>query len=343
MHVIKSTNVRDALLSAVHHLVLTGHVQPTRAGDAIVAPEPVTLVYRHPKQHVLLDPIRDANPFFHLLEAMWMLAGRQDGAFLDHYIKDFSKNYGVNGVILDSYGYRWRYGYKYDQLDEIINQLRRDPNTRQAVLAMWGAGSDDLRAMSGKPCNLSAVFSIRRGALNLTVFNRSNDLIWGACGANAVHFSILLEYMAGRLGLPIGFYSQVTNNLHMYVAEHDRLCRRSEGGQFVNSYRVARYSDTSPLMADHYNFSSELWHLMGFIDELHAGKLAQLRSNWYNPFLGWTVARMAIVHYLYKQGNMEDALDIANTIGAEDWRLAAVQWLERRKKEGAHDARTNLS
>jgi hypothetical protein len=80
---------------------------------------------------------------------------------------------------------------------------------------------------------------------------------------------------------------------------------------------------------------------MDFIDEFQAGHLAQLRTNWYNPFLGYTVARMAVVHNLYKQGNMADALDIANTISAEDWRLAAVQWLQRRKKEGAHDTRTN--
>jgi hypothetical protein len=148
--------------------------------------------------------------------------------------------------------------------------------------------------------------------------------------------------MAGKLDLPMGGYLQITNNLHLYVSEYNRLCRRCEGGtKFAEAYRIHPYGETSPLMEDRYNFGPELQRLIDFIDEFQAGHLAQLRTNWYNPFLGHTVARMAIVHSLYKQGNMADALDIANTISAEDWRLAAVQWLQRRKKEGAHDTRTN--
>jgi hypothetical protein len=332
MHVIYANNVRDALLLATDHIVNTGRVQTTRAGEAMVATNPVTIMYAQPKQHVLSDPTRDANPFFHLMEAMWMLTGREDGVFLDYYVKDFSKNYGVNGVILDSYGYRWRHGYRYDQLDEIVSQLRRDQTTRQAVLSMWGAGVDDLRASAGKPCNLSAVFSIQQGFLNMTVFNRSNDLIWGCCGANAVHFALLLEYIASRLNVPMGSYWQVTNNLHIYTEEYERLCKRGGDRSFLNTYRVDPYGTTMPLMNDSGSFSADLQQTMDYIDALHGGRFVPPMDTLSNTFLSHTVARMALAHYLYKHGEHSEALDIAETVAAEDWRIAGLQWLLRHKR-----------
>src|SRR6516162_3973255 len=101
MHVIEATNVRDALIKSMNYLIQQGHTEVTRIGPAIVAQKPVTIHYKNPKQHVLLNPVRDANPFFHLMEAMWMLAGRQDARFLEYYIKDFSKMFGKDGIIMD--------------------------------------------------------------------------------------------------------------------------------------------------------------------------------------------------------------------------------------------------
>src|ERR1700747_355276 len=129
VHVITALNIRDDLLQAVRYLWVYGSKETTRIGEAIVAPEPIAISYMNPKQHVLINAERDANPFFHLMEAMWMLAGRDDSAFLDNYVSYFSKMFAKDGVVLDAYGQRWRYGNKYNQLDEIVNQLRKEPNT----------------------------------------------------------------------------------------------------------------------------------------------------------------------------------------------------------------------
>jgi thymidylate synthase len=53
--------------------------------------------------------------------------------------------------------------------------------------------------------------------LDLTVLCRSNDVVWGAYGANAVHFSVLQEYLAGRIGVDVGVMYQFSNNYHGYV------------------------------------------------------------------------------------------------------------------------------
>jgi hypothetical protein len=50
----------------------------------------------------------------------------------------------------------------------------------------------------------------------MLVTNRSNDIVWGAYGANAVHFSYLLEYVASSIGVKVGRYWQVSNDFHIY-------------------------------------------------------------------------------------------------------------------------------
>jgi thymidylate synthase len=326
MHVINAVNVRDALLKAFIYVLNTGKEEPSRAGDVITAQEPITIHYAHPKEHVLLNPIRDANPFFHLMEAMWMLAGRDDSAFLDYYVKDFGKRFGENGIIMDAYGQRWRHGNKYDQLDEIISLLRREPTSRQAVLQMWGAGRDDLRAYSSKPCNLIATFRIQDSALNMTVFNRSNDLILGCCGANAVHFPILQEYIAGRIGVEMGEYWQVTTNLHVYKDQHELLCKR--GG--LLSQLEEEYGPTMPLIEYPQVFNQELEEVMYFIDNAQAGEFYTLDYKISNRFLSQVVVRMAMTHILYKNNKYDDAMDIIDTVAAHDWKQAGREWLVRR-------------
>jgi len=332
MYVIVAQNVREALPMAVQYLMDEGYPEDTRLGHALVAPGPVTIHYTNPTERVLVNPIRDANPFFHIMEAMWMLAGRNDGAFLDHYIKGFSEKYGVGGVIMDAYGYRWRHGFPFDQIEEVVRQLERNPYSRQVVLQMWGAGLPDLISeMDTKPCNLVITFRIHDNRLDMTVFNRSNDLIWGACGANAVHFSFLQEYLAGRLKVEVGGYWQVTTNLHLYRFHMEQLNERCQPitPADIVPYLWTRdtYEQPYPLYADD-GFDSNLHCAMQAIDDIHNDMGARW-AHVENPFLAGVVIPMAVAHQLYKTGNTTEAIQWASSIISHDWRRAAMEWLER--------------
>ena len=334
MHVINAINVRDALPDAVDYLLEYGLREQTRYGEVLSAPGPVCIQYLHPKEHVLLSPVRDANPFFHLIEAMWMLAGRQDGVFLDSYIKDFSKRFGNNGIIMDSYGWRWRHALRMDQLDEIVAQLRKDPTTRQAVLQMWGAGVQELMSASAKPCNLICTFRILDGKLDMTVFNRSNDLIWGCCGANAVHFPIMQEYMAARIGVEVGRYHQISTNLHLYQAHINMMEKRFKDPiSFSHSLKdTYTYGSTQPLVTVPLQFDNDLQNIMSSIEQLHTdGETSFGRIQ--NGFLREVVVPMALAHHYYKKKNQQGAYEAIETVIAEDWRTAGRQWLDRRHNE----------
>jgi hypothetical protein len=64
---------------------------PNGSGHRLMIDEPVMLHYERPTERVLFNKARDANPFFHLYEALWMLAGRNDVAPLAYYVKDMAR------------------------------------------------------------------------------------------------------------------------------------------------------------------------------------------------------------------------------------------------------------
>ena len=94
--------------------------------------------------------------------------------------------------------------------------LRADPDSRRAVLQIWDAEADLGVPSKDIACNTQAMFKVRGGQLNMLVSNRSNDIVWGCYGANAVQFSMLLEYMAARIGVAPGTYRQVSDSFHAY-------------------------------------------------------------------------------------------------------------------------------
>lgn len=217
---IPGASVSDVAAVGLMLLESKGIQELTRNGPALVMPGPVLIRSTDPRQRVLFSPVRNANPFFHLFEALWMLAGRNDIAWVAQFNKRMA-SYSDDGATQPAaYGFRWREHFGNDQLDFIVDELRRDPSSRRAVLAMWDGMVDPANVANrtaDAPCNTNCFFRIRAGHLHMSVQCRSNDAIWGAHGANAVHFSILQEYLAARLGVGMGDMFQYAWNYHAYV------------------------------------------------------------------------------------------------------------------------------
>lgn len=194
--------------------------------------------YTHPQERVLFNTVRDANPFFHLMEALWIMDGRDDVAFLNQFNSNIS-TFSDDGKTFNApYGYRLRKHFKdtragaydydrgsgtiegaqpFDQLTEVIALLQRDPDTRRAVLCLWDPVTDLNRESKDIPCNDLVCFKLREGILDMTVMNRSNDAVWGAYGANAVQFSFLHEFVACALNCRVGTYRQISDSFHVYT------------------------------------------------------------------------------------------------------------------------------
>lgn len=353
MFIIEARNVHQALPAGLVALKEHGVRETSRAGDVLRFPGPVTTILDKPCERVIFHPWRDANPFFHIVEAAWMLAGRNDLKSLTPYVKRM-KDFSDDGVTQPgAYGKRWRDWFynldgtnasepPIDQLNWVVKRLRANPNDRRVVMQMWDAQTDINAADNGGadvPCNLSILPWVLNDALHFTIFNRSNDIIWGLYGANAVHFSICLEYLAGRLGLGVGTMTTVSNNFHAYV---DRIPKVPKEPMWGDNYILWLTTDSvtfKPVCKPWPLFSSiTTWpdehredgiqtDLKEFFDE---GPLVSIKNaRW--PWLGRVLAPMALAHEEYRRKDYGEALATMNTVAASDWRLAGVEWIKRRQ------------
>src|SRR6185437_2578726 len=226
MYTFEFPNVHVALPIMLRNVRHMGLPRDSRNGRVLQFDQPVCTTYARPEQRVECHEWRDSNPFFHFYESLWMLAGREDVAPLVKYVSRMADFSDDGETFNAAYGWRWRHAQIEDQLIAIAQRLRRDKNDRRSVLQIWDASLDlfdesepgGLYAGKDAACNVTATFQInpKTERLDLVVFCRFNDLVWGAFGANAVHFSVLHEYISRRVGAPQGSYKQISVNLHAY-------------------------------------------------------------------------------------------------------------------------------
>ncbi len=339
MFVIKANNVNDALSKGIQFI--TTHSEPldSRNGRTLEIPAPVTTVYEEPWKRVLISKVRDANPFFHLMEAMWILAGREDVKFLTEFNKRMG-DYSDDGNIFNApYGYRLRNQFpRYndnedlDQLESIIDILRHDPNSRQAVCQIWD--TDDLeKPTKDKACNMSTIFRIRKNKLDMTVYNRSNDMIWGTYGANVVQFSMIQEYVAAHLNIDIGKYYQVSNSFHVYLDGPggklwDKLNENYEYNH--NPYNYI-HNVVSMQHVDMKAFEHDLKQFFNVYDKFGIDEICKIEP-WISSYFIYLILPVLHTYRKYKQSGVKAALISTKFIVADDWRIACQQWLENRIK-----------
>jgi len=329
MMVISANNVNDAFAEAVHHVLNDDNwrtISPRSGSETREYLTPVTTVYSMPWRRVLFNDVRDANPFFHLMEALWMLAGRDDAAWISQFSKNIGNYAEDDGHFHGAYGYRWR--RPIDQLNMIGNLIRREPETRRAVLGMWNPVADLNADRKDLPCNTHVYFKPRDGKLNMTVCCRSNDIFWGCYGANVVHFSILQEYMARLCGLTMGAYYHVSDSWHYYTDNptYKKLWVGAAYGQ-QDYYMGHGYTPTRIASAAVVNQPVEVWN-----EDLERF----FTDDWNDPmmyqdlFFSRTAYPMREAYRNYRRSDFDSALHLCRNIASPDWQLACTQWIQRR-------------
>jgi thymidylate synthase len=322
-HVIRERNVNEAFLSGLWWLRTAGVREESRNGPVLVAPGPVITEYENPWERVLFEPRRDCNHVFHLLEALWMLTGSTDVTPLIPFnprIVEYTEDLDMHGA----YGARWIYwgDHGFNQIEESISQLRANRNSRQVVISMWNPEWDlTTTQWKDRPCNTHLYLDCRGGKLNMTVCCRSNDMLWGAYGANVVHFSILQEFIARAVGVPMGVYRQFSNNFHLYT----------------DVPMVAEFLNTPPTYAeDSYRTTKDLHIPLIADDEIYTDFLADCQE------LTWNFKEEGNVYATRFIRNIADPLKRAylerkagkpyTLAGIEwcDWKLAFHDWCKRR-------------
>ncbi len=332
MKVVNATNVNEAY----HIMIRDALARNTNKNWRIIAPRqgkttfeyrsPVTTVYTRPRERAMFNFVRDANPFFHVMEALWMLAGRADVEFLSQFNSNIHKFSDDGKYFHGAYGERLR--RPVDQLDAIIKHLSHHPDSRRAVAAMWDPVKDLNADRLDIPCNTHIYFKIRDAHLDMTVCCRSNDMIWGCYGANYVHFSFFQEYVARGIGIGMGEYRHVSDSFHIYE-DNPSWQKHVELKTIANSdeYMKGQPMYITPLIdgTDRATFDFELREIF-FSDSWHF-------HEYRNIFLGAVAVPMRKAWFCYKANLHADAVRKVDQIDSTDWRLACQQWINRRRKD----------
>ena len=227
-------NISAATAGIVHELLEEG-IEIVVRGNATRE-----LLARHtrlerPLERYLFLPRRNNDIVAQFAETMWVLAGRDDVAWLERYLPrapDFSDD---GKVWRGAYGPRLRRWGAVDQIDEVRKILSADRSSRQAVMNLFDPGRD-FAASKDIPCNNWLGWIIREERLHVHVALRSNDAWWGFSGANSFEWSVLQEMMAFWLEADVGNANYFAMSLHLYERHFDRGTRMVSAAHGVSPY-----------------------------------------------------------------------------------------------------------
>lgn len=320
-----------------------GIAMNSRNGPVLRLPGVTTLWVERPWERVNFSPVRDCNPFFHLMEALAMLVGFNSVKFHAYFAKNMSA-FSDDGERYNAYyGERLRFTWG-DQLTAIIRELRRNPESRQCVAQIWDP-RDLEKTTKDKACNTQLMFSVNHlGQLEMTSINRSNDAVWGILsGANVVHLSFFQEFVACAIGAPIGPWTHVSNNLHVYTASCAGAAMWQQLSILAEDYDLypSIAPNHVPLFRDpdtHDMFCAAIdMFLRAAMRCIEQKRLINFESAVQNylrgafPFLAGTAVPMFNAFQARKLGLNQHCTDALHSIEALDWAAAAVGWVERRE------------
>lgn len=177
----------------------------------------VTLTLEDPYDALPVGTNRGLNLAIGAAEAVQLIGAISDPGLMVHVAANFGR------FLEPSTGRFWgAYGDRVgSQVHHVIRKLREDRDTRQAVITLWNPALDNVEGRLDYPCTVSLVLRIRRDALELTTFMRSNDVMLGL-PYDVFQFTQLQITVARCIGVDVGAYTHVAASLHLYETDYER-------------------------------------------------------------------------------------------------------------------------
>lgn len=154
-----------------------------------------------------------------IYELLWFLRGDTNVQYLqEHGVRIWNEWAREDGDLGPIYGYQWRswpdyHGGHIDQIQQIIDQLRRDPDSRRMLVSAWNVAQLDQMALA--PCHCLMQFYVAEGRLSLQLYQRSADVFLGV-PFNIASYALLLMMIAQVTGLEVGDFVHTFGDVHIY-------------------------------------------------------------------------------------------------------------------------------
>jgi thymidylate synthase len=154
-----------------------------------------------------------------IYELLWFLRGDTNTKFLtEHGVSIWDEWADDNGDLGRVYGAQWRSwqspdGKKVDQISQVVEQIKRDPNSRRHLVVAFNPG--EISQMALPPCHAFFQFYVAKGALSCQMYQRSADVFLGV-PFNIASYSLLTLMVAQVCGLKPGEFVHSMGDTHLY-------------------------------------------------------------------------------------------------------------------------------
>ncbi len=197
-----------------------------------------------------------------IYELLWFLRGDTNVHYLqEHGVRIWNEWADENGELGPVYGHQWRSWPDYkggtiDQIKNVVDMIRRNPNSRRMLVTAWNPAEVDDMALP--PCHCLFQFYVADGRLSLQLYQRSADSFLGV-PFNIASYALLLQMMAQVTGLEAGEFIHTTGDTHLYLnhLEQAKL-------QLTREPRPLPKMKINPDVKDIFDFKYEDFELTGY-------------------------------------------------------------------------------
>ena len=202
-----------------------------------------------------------------IYELLWFLRGDTNVKYLDeHGVTIWDDWADDNGDLGPVYGRQWRAwptadGRSIDQITDVVNEIRRNPDSRRLIVTAWNPGENERMALT--PCHCLFQFYVADGALSCQLYQRSADVFLGV-PFNIASYALLTLMIAQVTNFRPGAFVHSFGDTHLYLnhLEQARL-------QLSRSPRPLPTMKLNPAVKDLFAFRYEDFALEGYEPHPH--------------------------------------------------------------------------
>lgn len=154
-----------------------------------------------------------------IYELLWFLRGDTNVRYLnENKVTIWDEWADANGDLGPVYGRQWRSwpaadGRHIDQISQVIDQIKRNPDSRRIIVSAWNVG--ELEKMKLSPCHALFQFYVGEGRLSCQLYQRSADVFLGV-PFNIASYALLTMMVAQVCGLRVGDFIHTFGDAHLY-------------------------------------------------------------------------------------------------------------------------------
>ena len=159
-------------------------------------------------------------------ELLWFIAGDTNVRYLqENGVTIWDEWADADGNLGPVYGHQWRSwpapdGRSLDQLAQVVDRIRRTPDSRRLLVTAWNPGEVDRMALP--PCHCLFQFYVADGKLSCQLYQRSADTFLGV-PFNIASYALLTLMIAQVTGLRAGEFIHTTGDTHIYLNHFDQV------------------------------------------------------------------------------------------------------------------------